>query len=173
MTDRVSTGIEKIDRELSGGIEVGSLFAISAGPAMQGEALLQRMMQRQPTYYLTTLRDPEAVRESLGALDQELAVEDLRNRREIDNDFLKQITGSRTRTFTPTDGDEPLENAYEAVEGIDRPANVVDPVNPLEQTENRALYREVLNELKRPSSRPTASVSCTVTASTASPRCGT
>jgi len=132
------------------------------------------MIQQQPTYYLTTLRDPVAVRELLEGHDQELAVEDLRNRREIDDEFVKRVTGSRTRTLTPTDDDEPLENAYEAVEGIDRPVNVVvDPVNPLEQTENRALYREVLNELKRPSSRPTASVSCTVTASTASPRCGT
>jgi len=149
MIDRISTGIEKIDRELSGGIEVGSLFAISAGPAMQSEALFQPMMQEQPTYYLTTLRDPRAVKKPLEALDQKLAVKDLRNTREIDNEFVKQITGSRTQTFSRNDEDEPLENVYEAVEGIDEQVNVVvDPVNPLEQTENRTLYREVLNQLK-------------------------
>ncbi|MEF8814397.1 MAG: ATPase domain-containing protein [Halovenus sp.] len=149
MTDIISTGIEKIDRELSGGIEVGSIFAINAGPAMQSEALFQPMMQQQPTLYLTTLRDPTSVSESLEALDQELEVKDLRNRQHIGNDFVEQITGSRTETFTPSNDDQPLENFYEAVEGIDQQVTVVvDPVNPLEQTENRTLYREVLNELK-------------------------
>lgn len=149
MTEKLSTGIDKIDRELSGGIDSGSLFAISAGPAMQSEALFQPMMQKRPTVYLTALREPSSVRQSLGTTDHEVVIKDLREKRSMDNEFLKEVTGSRTHNLSRVRDAGTLDTVYETVSQITDQVNVIiDPVNPLEETEDTEVYRQVLNELK-------------------------
>lgn len=148
MTERVSTGIDTIDRELSGGVKPGSLVAIVAGPAMQSEALLHQIARTQQTLYLTTLRDPAAVEETLDD-SGDIFVKDVRSRRPMDNEFLEEASGSRSYWLSFDNSDSVLDTVYETVRKIDRELHVVvDPANPLEETENRDAYSEVLNELK-------------------------
>lgn len=147
---RLSTGIDAIDRHMSGGIEPGSLIALIAGPTMQSEAILHELVEMRPTLYLTTLREPGAVENDLDRLStDEVFVEYAGAARTIDNEFLRQITGSRSYTPSFANDETLLDTVYEILQDLDQQANVVlDPVNPLEETENKDAYREVLNELK-------------------------
>jgi len=148
MRERVSTGIEAIDRELAGGVEPGSLVAVVAGPAMQSEALLRQMAGTQQTLYLTTLRDPVAVEQTFDA-DADIFVKDVRSRRSMENEFLENAPGSKSYWLSFDNSDSVLDTVYETVRKIDRQLNVVvDPTNPLEEADNRDAYSEVLNELK-------------------------
>lgn len=148
--DTLSTGIDTIDRRMSGGIEPGSLVALVAGPTMQSEALLHELIEMRPTLYLTTLREPSAVENDLERLaTDEVFVEYAGKSQQMDNEFLKEMTGSRSYTPTFMDDDNVLDTVYEMVREVDERANVIlDPVNPLEEAEPRDAYREVLNELK-------------------------
>ncbi|PSP37075.1 hypothetical protein BRC66_06710 [Halobacteriales archaeon QH_2_66_30] len=149
-TGKLSTGIDTIDRRLGGGLEPGSLLSIVAEPAMQSEALLHQLIGMRPTLYLTTLRGSAAVKADMGsALDGDVFVESVSTRETMDNELLKQMTGSGS--YSPSFGgdDSPLDAVYEILSDIDRELNVViDTTNPLEEAEDKHAYREVLNELK-------------------------
>lgn len=148
--ERLSTGIDAIDRHMSGGIEPGSLIALIAGPTMQSEAILHELIKMRPTLYLTTLREATAVEEDLDRLSTDnVFVEYAGAAQTMDNELLGQITGSRSYTPSFTNDGTLLDAVYETIQDIDRQANVIlDPVNPLEETDNKDAYREVLNELK-------------------------
>lgn len=149
MVAKISTGIDAIDRELSGGIEPGSLVALVADPAMQSEALLHQIATTQQTLYLTTLRGTTAVENTLDGFGGDVFVKNVRDEKPMDNEFLKQVTGSRSYTSPLENGDRVLDEVYDTVRRIDRGINVVlDPINPLEETDNTDTYREILNELK-------------------------
>lgn len=149
MVAKVSTGIDAIDRELSGGIEAGSLVALVADPAMQSEALLHQIATTQQTLYLTTLRGTTAVENTLDVSSDDVFVKDAREEKSMDNEFLKQVTGSRSYSSPLENEDRMLDEMYDTVRRIDRGINVVlDPTNPLEETNNTEAYREILNELK-------------------------
>lgn len=150
MDNNLSTGIPRLDDRLSGGLAPGSLIALVAEPSMQSEALLYEMMEARPTLYMTTLRDPEAVENDLeGTVDEEFFVEYAGESQTLDNDLLKEMTGTRSFTSSFTDVESELDTVYETVGKVDRQLNmIVDPVNPLEEAENKGTYREVLNQLK-------------------------
>ncbi len=150
MGERLSTGIDAIDRRMSGGIERGSLIAVLAGPAMQSEALLHELIETRPTLYLTTLRDTSSVENDLEKLStDDVFVEYAGKSQKMDNELLKQMTGSRSYMPSFTYEDNILDTAYEMVSKVDEQANVIlDPVNPLEEAEPKDAYREVLNQLK-------------------------
>jgi hypothetical protein len=135
---------------MSGGIEPGSLIALTAGPTMQSEAILHELIEMRPTLYLTTLREAAAVEEDLDRLSiDDLFVKYAGKARTMDNELLRQITGSRTYQPSFTNDTTLLDTVYDTIQKFDRQANVVlDPVNPLEETNNKSAYREVLNELK-------------------------
>ena len=147
--DRISTGIEGIDRQLLGGIPPGSLIAIVAEPQMQSEAILHEMIRRRPTLYITTIRDADIIRDELEALSQEqLAVKSVRSQKRIDHTFAKELTGSATHAMD-SDQREIVDRTYELIQQVDTEMNVIiDPTNPLEETQHKSLYRELLNELK-------------------------
>lgn len=65
MTDRLSTGLTVLDRNLRGGVPVGSLVALVAPPESQSELLLDAAAAAGPSLYLTASRTPEEVTESL------------------------------------------------------------------------------------------------------------
>jgi hypothetical protein len=135
---------------MSGGIEPGSLVALMAGPTMQSEAILHELIRMRPTLHLTTLRSAAAAEEDLERLSAEdLYVEYAGPDRTMNNELLGEITGSRSYTPSFTNDGTLLDTVYEVVQDIDSQANVIlDPVNPLEETDNKNAYREVLNELK-------------------------
>jgi KaiC/GvpD/RAD55 family RecA-like ATPase len=149
MTAKLSTGIAGIDRELSGGIEPGSLLSIIARPETQSEALLQELTERRPTLYLSTLRESRAVKQRLDGERDELVVRDVLGERTMNKQFLKEITGTRAHSMSVDRTDRHLDAVYETIEQVDCKMNIIlDPVNPLEETENRDTYREVINKLK-------------------------
>lgn len=147
---RLSTGIDAIDRHMSGGIKPGSLVALIAGPTMQSEAILHELIEMRPTLYLTTLREPNAVENDLDRLStDDVFVEYAGATRMMDNEFLRQITGTRSYTPSFANDETLLDTVYEILQDVDQQANVVlDPVNPLEESKNKDAHREVLNELK-------------------------
>lgn len=148
--ERLATGIEGIDRELSGGLEPGSLLAVRAGPATQSEALLHTLMERRPTLYLSTLRTAEAVRGRLDGRFAELLVEDVLGPQTMDNERSTDLLGTRTRSVSQTETTAgALDGVYEALDRVDRRMNVlIEPINPLERTDFRTGYRELLTKLK-------------------------
>jgi len=148
--EKLSTGMEPIDRQLSGGIKPGSLLAISAGPSTQSEALLQKIIGTRPTLYLTTLRKVEAVEAGLPeSLRENVFVKSVAQEQAMDNEFLREVTGSGSYNSTFGSSDSMVDSVYEIISNIDRDINVIiDPTNPLEESENSEVYREVLNELK-------------------------
>ena len=146
---KLRTGIQKIDRELEGGIEPGSLLSVIAGPATQSEALFQQLIGERPTLYLTTLREPESVEQRLGCEGEEVFVKDVRGSQTMDREFLKRITGTRSYSMSIDDTDDILDVVYETIERVDRKMNVIlDPINPLEETEQPGAYREVINKFQ-------------------------
>jgi archaellum biogenesis ATPase FlaH len=145
---KLQTGIHGLDRELAGGIEAGSLVSVIAGPATQSEHLFQQTLGLRPTLYLSALRESQAVRESLGTVE-DVFVEDLQQTSRMDKEAVKELTGSRGYSSPITNGDERLDAVYEMLEKIDRQMNIIlDPVNPLEETESADTYREVINKYK-------------------------
>ncbi|MEF8830287.1 MAG: hypothetical protein V5A23_01960 [Halobacteriales archaeon] len=64
MTDRLTTGIEFLDRPLNGGIPPGTLLAIVAPPATQVELLVERLLRPHPSLYVSTLRQASEVEQS-------------------------------------------------------------------------------------------------------------
>jgi KaiC/GvpD/RAD55 family RecA-like ATPase len=150
MGEKLSTGIDAIDRQMAGGIRPGSLLAIVAGPTMQSEALIHKMLEMRPTLYLSTLRRPSAVEDDLSRLPtDEVFVEAASKPQMLDNDRLKELTGTRTYTSSFLNQDKLLDRVYEMVRDVNEQANVViDSVNPLEETDQKSAYRDVLNELK-------------------------
>jgi archaellum biogenesis ATPase FlaH len=146
---KLQTGIRKIDRELDGGIEQGSLLSVIAGPATQSEALFQQLIGERPTLYLTTLREPESVEKRLGTDSEEVFVKDVRGSQTMDKEFLKQITGTRSYSLSIDETDDILDAVYETIERVDREMNVIlDPINPLEETDQPGAYREVINKFQ-------------------------
>jgi archaellum biogenesis ATPase FlaH len=149
MTEKLSTGIEELDRELSGGIEPGNLVSVIAGPATQSEALFHELIEQRPSLYLSTLREAEAVEQSLSGLSDELFIKDVLGERRMERESLKEITGTRGYSMSIGTADGVLDTVYETIDQIDRRMNVVlDPINPLEETDERGAYRDVLNKFK-------------------------
>jgi hypothetical protein len=59
MTDRLSTGVDVIDRRLGGGVPPGTLLALSAPPDTGSEQLLRAFLESHGGRYLTLLRSVE------------------------------------------------------------------------------------------------------------------
>lgn len=121
----LETGIEFVDRELRGGIPMGSVVALSATPASQSELFLYELAATRPTVYCSTIRPEETVRgviEEYGAGDVEVV----------------------------TVGEEaPLADASELVADHPEGTNLmVDPVGVLE-TRDPDRYRSFLADLAR------------------------
>ena len=130
MPERLSTGVDELDREFGGGVYPGSIIVVSAPPASQSEALLHATMRERPTRYVTTRRNENAVSETLSRVFE-------------DDD------GSPGFSVKYAGLDEPLANVREAIALVEEEAAiVVDTVDPLERTEDSERYVTFLNELK-------------------------
>ncbi|MFB6141616.1 MAG: RAD55 family ATPase [Halosimplex sp.] len=125
MTEKLSTGIEVLDRKLDGGVPAGTVTVLSAPPVSQSELFLYELASVRETLYLTTERPAsavEAVLESTGA--------------PIDRVRVVHVAG-----------DDPLEQASEAVADLPERTNViVDPTRRLERG-SEGEYRAFLSAL--------------------------
>jgi KaiC/GvpD/RAD55 family RecA-like ATPase len=126
VSDRLTTGITVLDRELGGGIPAGSIVALLADPASQSELFLYELTAVRGTLYLTTVRSDQAVEDA--------------------------IARTRTRTGSPTvrdvGGEAPLDAANKLVRDLPEGANlIVDVVDVLEAADP-VRYRAFLNGLQ-------------------------
>lgn len=67
MTDRLSTGVDVIDRRLGGGVPPGTLMALSAPPDTGSEQLLRAFLEAHGGRYLTLLRSADEVSNELSS----------------------------------------------------------------------------------------------------------
>jgi len=132
VADRLSTGVEELDRqfrESAGGAEglpPGSLVAVEAPAGSQVEPLVWSFMTERPSVYVPTVRSGDAVR-----------------------DELDDVVAGAEYTVRDVGFDTPVRDCSDAIELVDREANVVvDPVTPLED-EGGDRYVKFLNGLQR------------------------
>ncbi|MFB6131801.1 MAG: RAD55 family ATPase [Halanaeroarchaeum sp.] len=125
MPERLSTGVEVLDRELSGGIPAGSVVAYQAPPASQGELLLYELTRPRPSLYITTDRTEDAVADA----------------------FRKTHAPTGSPDIRYVSGEDPLDAVRRAFRSAGEGTTViVDPIDGLERTD-RGRYETVLNEL--------------------------
>ena len=125
---RVPTGVTALDRQLNGGLPTGSIVVLSADPASQAELLLQTisMQEDRETFYITTQRSREAVRDSYTRMPEDGAV-------------------PRIQTV---DAESPLDSANDLIKRIPEKSTVIiDTVNTLEELDSMR-YRRFINELQ-------------------------
>lgn len=126
MPRRLRTGIDVLDRKLSGGIPPGSVVALVAPPASQAELLLYELTVPRQTLYLTAERSAEAVRDAF--------------------DRTNAPTGSPE--VRRLDGEAPVDAAHRLVEALPEDSTlIVDPVDTLE-SQDLSRYRRFLNALQ-------------------------
>lgn len=124
--ERLSTGVEVLDREISGGLPPGSVVAYQAPAASQGELLLYELTRPRPTLYLTTDRAEDAVSDAIEAVQVPTG-----------DPYIQLIKG-----------DDELDAARRGFrQAFDGMTVIIDPMDPLERSD-RGRYRTVMNELK-------------------------
>lgn len=125
--DRISTGVDAIDRELSGGLRPGTIVGLAAPAASQSEAILNSLLRERQTLFLSTLRDEPVIRDELDRGGYQMS------------DISIAHVGVTT----------PVKQATREIEKIDGQINVVvDSINPMEQISQREPYVDFLNKLK-------------------------
>lgn len=125
-TNRLSTGVEVLDREIAGGLPPGSVVAYQAPAASQGELLLYELTRPRPTLYLSTDRTEDAVKDAIQAANAPTG-----------DPYVQLING-----------EDPVDAARRAFrQAFDDMTVIIDPVDSLERTD-RARYETMLNELK-------------------------
>lgn len=132
--DRLSTGVDILDRQLLGGIPRGRMVALIAPPDTQSELLVKRLVAERPTLYLTTLRPKWEVEEELRDYLQT-------------SDFQESIANQiDVREVSPSDL---IKDPESILEDVTEHSNlVIDAVNELEE-EDPTDYGRFLNRLKR------------------------
>jgi KaiC/GvpD/RAD55 family RecA-like ATPase len=126
MPEKLSTGVEVLDRELDGGLPAGSVVAFQAPAASQGELLLYELTRPRPTLYLSGDRTEDAVADAIAA--------------------TKAPTGEPEIRLVA--GDDPLDRTRRAVrEAYEEMTVIVDPITPLERADP-GRYEKLLNEIR-------------------------
>lgn len=125
MTERISTGIRMLDRQLDGGLRPGTVTGLVSSPASQANPLFYEFMNERPWLYVTTYRSERAVEDELDDL--------------LWGDVEVVHTGL----------ERPVRAVHRAMRNLDGERHViVDTMNPVESTTDRALYVGMLNRLK-------------------------
>lgn len=112
MADRLTTGLRVLDRSLDGGMPPGSLVALVAPPESQSELLLDAVATAGPALYLTSVRAPAEVRESMEAASR--SVDELTVREygpeELRNAADRLLSGLDRRDYVVFDTAERIES---------------------------------------------------------------
>lgn len=123
--EHVSTGNVYLDRELSGGLPVGTVTALVSSPACQCSPLFYELMGEGKWLYVSTYRSEEVVR------------------RELENILMGDVRIEHVGT------DRPVRKTHSVLEDIEESRNVlIDTLNPLESTDRERRYVRLINALK-------------------------
>lgn len=126
-SERISTGVDAIDRELGGGLRPGTVVGVAAPSASQSEAILNSVLLERETLYLSTLRTEPVIRD------------------ELDGSGFQMSDISITHVGVTT----PIKAALDEIEKIDGQINVViDSMNALESTDSHENFISFMNSLK-------------------------
>lgn len=124
--DRLSTGVDVLDREIAGGLPAGSVVAYQAPAASQGELLLYELTRPRPTLYLTTDRTEDDVSHAIETANAPTG-----------DPYVQLINGQ--------DEIDAARRGFR--QAFDEMTVIIDPVDSLERVE-RGRYKTMLNELK-------------------------
>lgn len=126
----LTTGMQSLDQQLEGnGLYAGTVVTIVAPPNSSSEHLLYNMVGGRETFYLSTVRDPTTIKETLDIISPDMTNTDI----QYIDDFL------------------PTNKARQQLEDADLPDRgsiVVDPVNFFER-DDPAAYRKFLQTFVR------------------------
>lgn len=151
MVDRLSTGISAIDRRLDGGFKAGSLVALVTPPAAQSHAVIQQLMHQRPSVYVTSLRSAASIEHELNGLgdgDLPVSIQEVGEAVQEENKLLHELSGSQIHAAKTAERERLLDQVYEVVQRVDGVCNlVVDPVNPLERSQSRTDYQNLLSKV--------------------------
>lgn len=143
----LQTGIQALDRELDGGFPGGAIVALMAPPDSPSSRIIHQLMQQRPTTYLTTLRpgtDLETEIEALGNGVKEVTIEEVGEATDS-NQMLHMLSDSSIYSANITDRDRVFDEANSVFESLTDSQNVIiDPMNPLESTEEKIAYQRFL-----------------------------
>lgn len=151
MGERLSTGISAIDRRLDGGFKAGSLVALVTPPAAQSHAVIQQLMRQRPSVYVTSLRSAASIKNELNGLGHEdapVSIQEVGEAVQEENKLLHELSGSQIHAAKTVERDQILDQVFEVVQRVDGVCNmVVDPVNPLERSQSRTDYQNLLSKV--------------------------
>ena len=132
-TNRLTTGITMLDRELEGGIPPGRMLSLVAPPETQSELIVKEMAVSRPTVYISTFRPEWEIREELHDHLQKTDDERL-----IGNDL----------EVSYVDPERLLSDPMEYIGDLPKGSNlIIDSINEFE-LEDRRRYVEFLNTVK-------------------------
>ncbi|ELY55866.1 DUF7125 family protein [Natronolimnohabitans innermongolicus] len=142
----LATGVDALDRRLGGGVRPGSVVALTADPASQGEQLLYQLTAVRGTLYVTTCRSERGVD------------------RAIESSTLE--TGSPT--IRRVDRTSPFDQLRTVLGKLPDGANLIVDVADTLERQDRDAYVEFLNDLEERmvETNSVAVLYCTQTAST-------
>lgn len=122
--ERISTGVDYLDRTLSGGLPVSTITCLVSPPASQCNPLFYELMSDRPWLYISTYRTEPTVRQELD--------------RSIDGDVRVEHVGV----------ERPVKKMHKVLQRTGAPRHViVDTMNPLEETDQETQYVHLLNGL--------------------------
>lgn len=129
MTQRVSSGVRALDRQLGGGVPSGKLVTLLAEPTSQAELFIEGFISERETVYLSTERAPTTVTTTL---------HQQKDSQETHTDL----------TVTQLDRDAPVIDAIDHLERVpDKSVLVIDPIESLECADS-GQYRAFISELQ-------------------------
>lgn len=144
------TGIQALDRELDGGFASGNLVTLVTPPDAPSSRILHQVMRQRPTTYITTLRprmDLEAELMHLGNGTKDVDIKEVGDLRQK-HEMLHSFSDSDVYSANTTDGDRVLEEVNDIIQEVDGKHNVIiDSMNPLEATEDKAAYQRLLRKM--------------------------
>jgi KaiC/GvpD/RAD55 family RecA-like ATPase len=145
----LKTGIEALDRQLDGGFASGSLVALVTPPEAPSGKVLHQVMRQRPTTYITTLRPRTDLETELMRLDNDIMDIDIQEVGDLKqkDKMLHSLTESNIYSANISDRDRVLDEVNDIIESVDGNRNVIiDPMNPLEATEDKTAYQRVLRK---------------------------
>jgi KaiC/GvpD/RAD55 family RecA-like ATPase len=148
--DKLSTGVDSIDRRVNGGLNAGSMMAIISPPAFQIHTLIHQLILERPTVYITTLRSESSVQNDI---DQNtvgnfpVAIKEVGVAQSEHSEAMRRFTDSNIYSINTTESESFLDDIFDIISTIGDEQNVIiDPVNPLERSESRNAYQKLLRE---------------------------